>query len=503
MTHRIISRHKARRRAAMGFIAYSMAALLTAAGCADADTASQTSEAPQKSAEAIFIEFADSAPNQPIAATAAPTAESVGKPIPSRIEKTCVINGVEVVFDAAVIPPKQQSYPVYRLHRGATQDFTDRAMTVLFDGNPLYTETDIETKDYYADLIETYTFERDHAANGEQRQRYEEWIELYTERQKTAPESATLTAADTTLRARETQETAMAFGDAVKTADGGTRYEWSETARQRAEEAGYSSMSGIGWKQNGRKMVLSVENTPEHGRIWFGPPEGETDEYIPAPLTYGVEQAEDYAEELLASLGIEAGLLSVGEHFHEDGSRRLYTLDYRVRFAGQGDEDAPRIGRVASAAIPGLYAYSDVIRISMDGSGILAFTWDDCVSVDAVVSENAPLLPWETIEAEIARGLEERIEGIVPETYRESASFKGETFHIDTVRFAVRQTRIGGVWYSLPVWELTGTLAWAFDPARYTGQLPLDENGVYTGFDPANNDGLIYSFLTVPAVEMR
>ncbi|HWS30412.1 MAG TPA: DUF6034 family protein [Clostridia bacterium] len=393
---------------------------------------------------------------------------------PERYEKTFTADDLTVEFDADVILPDVEKYPIYIMEPLTfTQEMADRIIPVLLDGVELYDETNYRTKEYVQEKIDYYTEELEAAIEGNYEQLIADYQEILTDLIKeleTAPDDPARTPASRELMFKDVGNTLVStYGKRVDLEDGGYQYMWTEEGRRKAAAAGNAAIDGVCEQASGRKMYLLFENSVYGNRILFSRDSDDGRGWFINPPEFDQAEARRQADAFLEKLGLPFDYLCtmrVEDLIQENGGY-YYALSYCTAVEGAPSQriESSRMNDYATVGRYSQPLWQETVTVSIDGSGLNGFSWDAPAQVKALDMENAALLPWAAVTQIMGTMLEAKNLWCSTGDAGD-AHIVGRRLYIDKITLSWMQVRKDAELeerYYIPVWDVCGKLYYRYD----------------------------------------
>jgi hypothetical protein len=418
--------------------------------------------------------------------------------VPSKYTADLSLDRLDVTIDANVEIPEESIFPIYLVRqRLFTQEDADRIMSVLLGDAELYAETNVRTKEFLQQSIDSYAKQLQDEVSDDSREFYQEQIKALMAEQESAPDNSTLTPASRTLEFIPTDDLLGSYGEETDDAP----LAWTEEAKHRAEADGNTAITGISFLPAG-KMRLSILNNTETGssvRFLFANDEDLVNTETLA--SFSEDEAKQRARAYLKEMGVEeADVLDCSAEKNEDGKVSSYAVSLCSHISGTEQKDI-----TPASVYDAIYEQQTApsvkqenIIFELSDAGIIGFTWSDPYETIEKSSNNMKLLSFEDIEQMIESLLPMKTLWAYPGEEQDE-NIIGRKLTIDKISLSYMQVRKKSDMqsrYYIPVWDVIGSMTYqysdTYDPSG--GGFVVDKNGERIGFEDC-------SVLTINAID--
>ena len=419
--------------------------------------------------------------------------------VPSTYTANLTLDRLNAVINANVEIPEESTFPVYLIRqRTFTQENADKIMAVLLGDAELYAETNVRTKEFIQQIIDSYAQQLQSGdISDDQRKFYQQQIAALMAEQESAPDSSSLTPASRSLEFIPTDDLLESYGERTDDAP----LAWTEEAKRRAEADGNNAIVGVSFLAAG-KMKLSILNNTETGssiRFLFANDEDRINTGTLA--SFSEDEAKQRAKAYLKEMGVEeADVLNCSAQMNEDGQISSYTVSLCSHISGTEQKDitpAPVYDAIYEQQTAPPIKQENII-LELSDEGIIGFTWADPYEVVEKSSDNMNLLSFDEIKQLVESMLPMKTLWAYPGEEQDE-DIIGRRLTIDKISLSYMQVRKKSDLqnrYYIPVWNVIGSMTYQYSDTYDSsgGGFIVDENGERIGFEDC-------SVLTINAID--
>jgi len=418
--------------------------------------------------------------------------------VPSTYTANLSLDRLNVVINANIEIPDESTYPVYLVRqRLFTQEEANKIISVLLGDAELYTETNIRTKEFLQQSIDSYAKQlQDEDISDDQREFYKQRITALMAEQESAPDNSTLTPASRTLEFIPTDDLLGSYGEETDDAP----LAWTEEAKRRAEADGNTAITGISFLPAGKTRLSILNNTETGSSVRFLFANDEDLINTGTLASFSEDEAKQRAKAYLKEMGVEANALNCSAENNKDGQISSYTVHLCSCIPGTEQEYI-----TPASVYDAIYEQQTAppvnqenIFLELSDEGIIGFSWSDPYEIVEKSSDNTKLLSFDEIKQLVESMLPMKTLWAYPGEEQDE-NIIGRKLTIDKMSLSYMQVRKKSDLqsrYYIPVWDVIGSMTYqysdTYDPSG--GGFIVDENGERIGFQDC-------SVLTLNAID--